>query len=204
MGEMKKLVEEGKIKYVGLSEASASSIRRAHAIHPITAVQLEWSLWTRDVEEDVIPTCRELGIGIVAYAPLGRGFLAKGPKMVEKFTKDDVRPHLPRYQSPNLEQNGKLFERLSEIAAKKGCTPAQLSLAWLHHQGDDVLVIPGTTDMEHLHENIQAVSIKLSPDEMSEIESVFSPEAVKGDRYGDVLTTFHNSDTPPLDSSVPA
>lgn len=198
MGEMKKLVEEGKIKYVGLSEASSSTIRRAHAVHPITAVQLEWSLWTRDVEEDVIPTCRELGIGIVAYGPLGRGFLARGPKVVESFTKDDVRQHFPRFQSPNLEHNGKLFQRLSEIAAKKGCTPSQLALAWLHNQGDDVLVIPGTTNVQHLLENIQALSIELSPKEMREIESVFAPDSVKGHRYGDVLSTFADSDTPLL------
>ncbi|KAJ0079695.1 hypothetical protein Patl1_24192 [Pistacia atlantica] len=145
MGELKKLVEEGKIKYIGLSEASASTIRRAHAVHPITAVQLEWSLWARDVEEEIVPTCRELGIGIVAYSPLGRGFLSSGPKLIDSFSKDDVRQRFPRFQPENLDHNKLLFERLSEIATKKGCTPSQLALAWIHHQGDDVCPIPGTT-----------------------------------------------------------
>ncbi|ESR36976.1 hypothetical protein CICLE_v10028766mg [Citrus x clementina] len=139
IGELKKLVEEGKIKYIGLSEASASTIRRAHAVHPITAVQLEWSLWSRDVEAEIVPTCRELGIGIVAYSPLGRGFFSSGPKLVESFSKEDFRQYLPRFQAENLEHNKKLFERVNEIATRKGCTPSQLALAWVHHQGDDML-----------------------------------------------------------------
>lgn len=200
MGELKKLVEEGKIKYIGLSEASASTIRRAHSIHPITAVQLEWSLWTRDVEEEVIPTCRELGIGIVAYSPLGRGFLSSGPKMVENFTKEDFRQYLPRFQPENIEQNKLIFDRVSEMATKKGCTPAQLALAWVHHQGEDVCPIPGTTKIENLNQNIGALYVKLTPEEMTELESLASEDLVKGDRYGALSSTWKNSETPPLSS----
>ncbi|KAL5834599.1 hypothetical protein ACOSQ4_014096 [Xanthoceras sorbifolium] len=201
MGELKKLVEEGKIKYVGLSEASASTIGRAHAVHPITAVQLEWSLWSRDVEEEIVPTCRELGIGIVAYSPLGRGFLSSGPKLVESFSKDDYRQYLPRFQPENLEHNKQLFERVNEIAAKKGCTPSQLALAWVHHQGDDVCPIPGTTKIENLDKNIKALSVKLTPEEMAELESIATEDAVKGDRYGGTAApTYKDSETPPLSS----
>ncbi|KAI8012393.1 putative aldo-keto reductase 2 [Camellia lanceoleosa] len=200
MGELKKLVEEGKIKYIGLSEASPSTIRRAHAVHPITAIQLEWSLWTRDVEEEIVPTCRELGIGIVAYSPLGRGFLSSGPKLVENFANEDFRQHLPRFQPENMEHNKKMFEQVNEIAEKKGCTPGQLALAWVHHQGGDVCPIPGTTKIANLDQNIGALSVKLTPEEMAELESIASADAVKGDRYGEGLTTWKNSDTPPLSS----
>ncbi|KAJ0555294.1 putative perakine reductase [Helianthus annuus] len=203
MGEMKKLVEEGKIKYIGLSEASASTIRRAHAVHPITAVQLEWSLWSRDVEDEIIPTCRELGIGIVAYSPLGRGFLSSGPKMTEGLTKGDFRQSLPRFQAENLEHNRMLYERLSEIAANKGCTTAQLALAWVHHQGKDVVPIPGTTKIENFEQNIGALSVKLTPDDMAELESIASAEAAKGARYMDGFPTYLTSDTPPLSSWKP-
>ncbi|KAJ1443090.1 NADP-dependent oxidoreductase domain [Sesbania bispinosa] len=198
IGELKTLVEEGKIKYIGLSEASASTIRRAHAVHPITAVQLEWSLWSRDVEEEIVPTCRELGIGIVAYSPLGRGFFSSGSKMLENLTKEDYRQHMPRFQPENLQQNQIIFERVNELAAKKGCTPSQLALAWVHHQGKDVCPIPGTTKIENFNQNIGALSVKLTPEEMAEIESL--ADVVKGDRYGDDVPTWKNSDTPPLSS----
>ncbi|GAY57140.1 hypothetical protein CUMW_177140 [Citrus unshiu] len=204
IGELKKLVEEGKIKYIGLSEASASTIRRAHAVHPITAVQLEWSLWSRDVEEEIVPTCRELGIGIVAYSPLGRGFLSSGPKLVESIAPDDSRHHQPRFQPENLEHNKKLFERVNEIAVKKGCTPSQLALAWVHHQGNDVCPIPGTTKIENLNQNIKALSVKLSPEEMAELESIASADAVRGHRYGGVTPTYEDSETPPLSSWKPS
>uniref|UniRef100_A0A3Q7I912 NADP-dependent oxidoreductase domain-containing protein n=1 Tax=Solanum lycopersicum TaxID=4081 RepID=A0A3Q7I912_SOLLC len=183
VGELKKLVEEGKIKYIGLSEASASTIRRAHAVHPITAVQLEWSLWSRDVEEEIIPTCRELGIGIVAYSPLGRGFLSSGPKLLEDLSNEDYRKHLPRFQAENLEHNKKLYERICQMAAKKGCTPSQLALAWVHHQGNDVCPIPGTTKIENFNQNIGALSVKLTSEDMAELESIASANAVQGDRY---------------------
>ncbi|CAK8540928.1 unnamed protein product [Lathyrus sativus] len=198
IGELKKLVEEGKIKYIGLSEASAATIRRAHAVHPITAVQLEWSLWSRDVEEEVIPTCRELGIGIVAYSPLGRGFFSSGPKLLENLSKDDYRKDMPRFQPENLQQNQTIFDKVNELAAKKGCTPPQLALAWLHHQGNDVCPIPGTTKIENLNQNIGALSVKLTREEMAEIESL--ADGVRGDRYGDDISTWKDSDTPPLSS----
>ncbi|KAG7585115.1 NADP-dependent oxidoreductase domain [Arabidopsis thaliana x Arabidopsis arenosa] len=200
MGELKMLVEEGKIKYIGLSEASASTIRRAHAVHPITAVQLEWSLWTRDVEEEIVPTCRELGIGIVSYSPLGRGFFATGPKLVEKLDNDDFRKTLPRFQQENLDHNKILYEKVCAMSEKKGCTPAQLALAWVHHQGDDVCPIPGTTKIENLNQNIGALSVKLTPKEMTELETIGQPDSVKGERYTAMVPTFKTSDTPPLSS----
>ncbi|KAJ0969148.1 hypothetical protein J5N97_022025 [Dioscorea zingiberensis] len=200
MGELKKLFEEGKIKYIGLSEASASTIRRAHAVHPITAVQLEWSLWTRDAEEDIIPTCRELGIGIVAYSPLGRGFFSSGPKMVDNLSERDFRRMLPRFQPENLDKNAIIFERVNEMATKKGCTPSQLALAWVHLQGSDVCPIPGTTKIENLNQNIGALSVKLTPEEMAELESFASADVVKGERYGQVSGTWRDSETPPLSS----
>ncbi|XP_059632060.1 probable aldo-keto reductase 2 [Cornus florida] len=198
MGELKKLVEEGKIKYVGLSEASASTIRRAHAVHPISAVQLEWSLWTRDSEEEVIPTCRELGIGIVAYSPLGQGFLSSGPSLVEKFSDDDFRKHLPKFQPENVEHNKNLFERVNAMAASKGCTPSQLALAWVHHQGNDVCPIPGTTKIENFKQNIGALSVQLTKEEMAELETI--ADAVKGERFGGVIISWKESNTPPLSS----
>ncbi|XP_057754891.1 probable aldo-keto reductase 2 [Arachis stenosperma] len=201
IGELKKLVEEGKIKYIGLSEASPSTIRRAHAVHPITAVQIEWSLWSRDVEEEIIPTCRELGIGIVAYSPLGRGFFSSGSKLLDNLSQNDFRKALPRFQPENLETNKTIFERVNEMAAKKGCTPSQLALAWLHHQGNDVCPIPGTTKIENFNDNIGALSVKLTPQEMTELESFATADVVKGDRYAEeMLATWKNSDTPPLSS----
>ncbi|GLT69443.1 hypothetical protein SLA2020_415920 [Shorea laevis] len=200
IGELKKLVEEGKIKYIGLSEASASTIRRAHAVHPITAVQLEWSLWSRDVEEDIIPTCRELGIGIVAYSPLGRGFFSSGPNAVENLSNNDYRKSLPRFQPENMEHNKIVFERVNEMATRKGCTPSQLALAWVHHQGNDVCPIPGTTKIQNFNQNIGALSVKLTPEEMSELESFASEDTVKGDRYMTDFATWETSETPPLSS----
>nr|XP_023894394.1 probable aldo-keto reductase 2 [Quercus suber]POE58484.1 putative aldo-keto reductase 2 [Quercus suber] len=200
IGELKKLVEEGKMKYIGLSEASASTIRRAHAVHPITAVQLEWSLWSRDVEEEIIPTCRELGIGIVAYSPLGRGFFSSGSKVLENLTDDDFRKFLPRFQPENLEHNKTIFECVNEMAARKGCTPSQLALAWVHHQGKDVCPIPGTTKIENFNQNIGALSVKLTPEEMVELESFAAEDVVKGDRYMNEFATWKDSETPPLSS----
>ncbi|CAL5391749.1 unnamed protein product [Camellia sinensis] len=197
LGELKKLVEEGKIKYIGLSEASPSTIRRAHAVHTIIAIQLEWSLWTIDVEEEIVPTCRTWHWD-VTYSPLGRGFLSSGPKLVENFANEDFQKHLPRFQPENMEHNKNMFERVNEIAEKKGCTPGQLALAWVHHQGSDVCPIPGTTKIENLDQNIGALSVKLTPEEMAKLESIASADAVKGDRYGGLSSTWKNSDTPPL------
>ncbi|KAK3007811.1 hypothetical protein RJ639_015203 [Escallonia herrerae] len=200
MGELKKLVEEGKIKYVGLSEASASTIRRAHAVHPLTAVQMEWSLWSRDLEEDIVPTCRELGIGIVPYSPLGRGFLSSGPNLVENLSKDDSRKNMPRFQPENVEHNKRMFQRVTEMAEKKGCTTAQLALAWVHHQGNDVCPIPGTTKYENFNQNVGALLVKLTPDEMAELESFASVDQVKGERHVSMSTTWLYANTPPLSS----
>ncbi|XP_047947995.1 auxin-induced protein PCNT115-like [Salvia hispanica] len=198
MGELKKLVEEGKIKYVGLSEASVSTIRRAHAVHPITAVQNEWSLWSRDLEEELVPTCRELGIGIVSYSPLGRGFLSLGPKLVQNMLEGDWRKHFPRFNAKNLESNKVVYEKISEIATRKGCTPSQLALAWVHHQGDDVFPIPGTTKIDNINENIGALSVKLTLEEMTELSAL--ADMVKGDRHVFMENTWMHSNTPPLSS----
>ncbi|KAM7461333.1 hypothetical protein LguiA_029454 [Lonicera macranthoides] len=204
MGELKKLVEEGKIKYVGLSEASASTIRRAHAVHPITAVQTEWSLWVRDLEVEIVPTCRrgffQLGIGIVPYSPLGRGFFSAGAKLIESLSDNDFCKTMPRFQPENIETNETLFKQVSEMATRKGCTPSQLALAWVHHQGDDVVPIPGTTKIENFNQNIGALSVKLTPEEMKELESYASIDMVKGERNPDMSSTFTNSETPPLSS----
>ncbi|KAH6768345.1 oxidoreductase superfamily protein [Perilla frutescens var. frutescens] len=197
MGELKKLVEEGKIKYIGLSEASVSTIRRAHAVHPITAVQIEWSLWSRDVEEDLIPTCRELGIGIVPYSPLGRGFLSVGPKLLENPSEGDYRKaFFPRFYDENLESNKLIYEKICEMAASKGCTTSQLALAWVHQQGDDVSPIPSTTKIHNLIDNIGALSVKLTPEETSQLSTL--ADNVKGERYGSMASTWKNVDTPSL------
>lgn len=199
IGEMKKLVEEGKIKYVGLSEASASTIRRAHAVHPITAVQLEWSLWTRDAEQEVIPTCRDLGIGIVPFSPLGRGFFSSGPKILENLADNDMRKtSQPRFKSENLDQNVELFMKLNELASRKACTPGQVALAWVHHQGDDVAPIPGTTKQRNLQENVGALNVKLSRDDLEELEAFFHPKCAAGARYIDMRMTTIEAETIPL------
>ncbi|KAL3724493.1 hypothetical protein ACJRO7_029636 [Eucalyptus globulus] len=200
MGELKRLIVEGKIKYIGLCEPSASTIRRAHAVHPITAVQVEFSLWTRYAEAEIIPTCRELGIGIVATSPLGRGFSPAGSKLLEDLSRDDFGQYLPRFQPENLVHNAKLFDRLHEIAKGKGCTPSQLALAWVHHRGNDVCPIPGTTRIENFNQNIGAVSVKLMPNDMAELESIASADNIKGSRYKSTMITWENSDTPPLSS----
>ncbi|CAA0833235.1 Probable aldo-keto reductase 3 [Striga hermonthica] len=200
MGELKRLVEEGKIKHVGLSEASASTIKRAHAVHPLTAVETEWSLWTRDLEDEIVPTCRELGIGIVSYSPLGRGFLAAGPTFIRNLSETDFRKRFPRFKPENLEKNEKIYELICEMGRVKGCTPAQLALAWVLGQGNDVCPIPGTTKIENLNQNIRALCVELSPQEKTELESYASPDSVKGERHAFMSHTWLNSDTPPFSS----
>nr|GEU66650.1 putative aldo-keto reductase 1 [Tanacetum cinerariifolium] len=196
-----KEIGEGKIKYIGLSEATPATIRRAHAVHPITAVQLEWSLCTRVHEEDVIPTCRELGIGIVPYSPLGCEFLASGAKLVEGMSDEDGRKYNnPRLQGENLEHNTILFNRIQEIAEKKGCTPSQLALAWVLHQGDDISPIPGTSRFENFNQNMGALSVKLSMAEMAELESIASADAFKGSRLLPPVLALSYIETPPLSS----
>eukprot|EP00270_Netrium_digitus_P006818 TRINITY_DN1965_c0_g1_i3.p1 TRINITY_DN1965_c0_g1~~TRINITY_DN1965_c0_g1_i3.p1 ORF type:complete len:359 (+),score=110.01 TRINITY_DN1965_c0_g1_i3:40-1077(+) len=200
VGEMKKLVEEGKVKYLGLSEASADTIRRAHAVHPISAVQLEWSLWTRDIEKEIVPLCRELGIGIVPYSPLGRGFFS-GKATAEQLAEGDVRKLIhPRFNESSLQQNRMLLERVQEIAGRKGCSSGQLALAWVLHQGDDVIPIPGTTKLTNLKENVAALGVTLTAKELAEIAEAVPVEAVAGDRYpeGAKRWCWDTADTPPL------
>ncbi|KAG5554619.1 hypothetical protein RHGRI_012247 [Rhododendron griersonianum] len=189
MGELKKLVDEGKIKYIGLSEASADTMRRAHIVHPISAVQVEYSLWTRDIEEDIIPICRELGIGIVAYSPLGRGFFG-GKAVVEALPDNTILPHWPRFTGENLEKNKQLYDRLANLAAKKNCTPPQLALAWLLHQEDNIVPIPGTTKVKNLHNNLGALSLKLTEEDLKEISDAVPIDEVAGERDPDSFAQY--------------
>ncbi|HWE13367.1 MAG TPA: aldo/keto reductase [Solirubrobacteraceae bacterium] len=181
VGAMAELVQEGKIRHIGLSEASAETIRRAHAVHPITAVQTEYSLWTRDVEAEILPTCRELGIGFVAYSPLGRGFLSGRFTSPEDLDPGDFRRHGPRFTGENLEANLALARKVAEIAQEKGITPAQLALAWVLAQGRDVVPIPGTKRREYLEQNAAAVDVELTAEDMARIDAEL-PRAA-GDRY---------------------
>ncbi|HWT00185.1 MAG TPA: aldo/keto reductase [Pyrinomonadaceae bacterium] len=183
VGEMKRLVEEGKVRYLGLSEASAETIRRAHAVHPIAALQSEYSLWTRDVEEEILPTCRELGLGFVAYSPLGRGFLTGQFQKPEDLPPDDRRRMFPRFQEENFEQNLRLVERVKGLAESKGCTPAQLALAWVLAQGEDIVPIPGTKRRTYLEQNAKALEVELTAEDLARINEVARPEAVAGKRY---------------------
>lgn len=183
MSELKKMVEEGKIKYIGLSEASPDTIQRAHAVHPISAVQIEWSLWTRDVEDDIVPLCRKLGIGIVVYSPLGRGFFS-GKATAEQLSDTDGRlVRHPRFQGENLKKNKVFYENIAKLADRHGCTPGQLALAWVLHQGDDVVPIPGTTKTKNFDENLGSLKVKLSQEEIKEITAAVPVDEVAGLRY---------------------
>src|SRR5947208_6061027 len=186
VGAMADLVRAGKVRFLGLSEASAATIRRAHAVHPISALQNEYSLWTRDPEAEVLTTLRELGIGFVAYSPLGRGFLSGRFRSPDDLPEDDFRRENPRFQGKNFNRNLELVERVEELAAEKDVTPGQLALAWVLAQGDDIVPIPGTTHVEHLEENVAALEIELTDDDLRELESVFPMGAAAGDRYGDM------------------
>ena len=181
VGAMAELVGEGKVRHIGLSEAAPETLRRGHAEHPITALQTEYSLWTRDVEEEILPTCRELGVGFVAYSPLGRGFLSGRFKSPEELDEDDFRRTGPRFQGEALEQNLRLVAKVDELAAEKGCTPGQLALAWVLAQGEDIVPIPGTKRRRYLEENLAALDVELTPDDMARIDAEL-PAAV-GDRY---------------------
>jgi aryl-alcohol dehydrogenase-like predicted oxidoreductase len=183
VGAMAELVEQGKVLHIGLSEAAPDTIRRAHAVHPITAVQTEYSLWTRDPEPEVLPTCRELGIGFVPYSPLGRGFLSGRFKSPDELADDDFRRTGPRFTGENLEANLKLAAKIAEIAAEKGITPAQLALAWVLAQGDDVVPIPGTKRRKYLEENAAAVDVELTQDDLKRIDAEL-PD-VAGARYNE-------------------
>jgi aryl-alcohol dehydrogenase-like predicted oxidoreductase len=180
-GAMAELVKEGKILHIGLSEAAPETIRRAHAVHPITALQTEYSLWTRDAEAEVIPTCRELGIGFVPYSPLGRGFLSGRFKSPEDLDEDDSRRNGPRFRGQNLEQNLKLAAKVEELATEKGVTPAQLAIAWVLAQGEDLVPIPGTKRRSYLEQNAAGVDVELTDRDLARIDAEL-PQAA-GERY---------------------
>jgi aryl-alcohol dehydrogenase-like predicted oxidoreductase len=183
VGAMARLKEEGKIRFLGLSEAAPRTIRRAQAVYPITAVQTELSLWSRDAEAEVLPTVRELGIGYVAYSPLGRGFLTGQFKSPDDFPDDDFRKFHPRFQGENFEKNIQLVREVEAMAREKGCTTAQLALAWVLAQGDDVVPIPGTKRVRYLDENIGALDIDLSPEDLDRLDRILPPGAAAGERY---------------------
>ena len=184
-GAMKELVEAGKVRFLGISEAAPETIRRAHEVHPISALQTEYSLWSRDVEDEILPTVRELGIGFVAYSPLGRGFLTGQIRRFEDLAEDDYRRSSPRFRGENFEKNLQLVDRVREMADEKGVTPGQLALAWLLHQGEDVVPIPGTKRREYLEENAGAVNVTLTDEDLSRIEEVMPKGVAAGERYGE-------------------
>ncbi|MEV4506406.1 aldo/keto reductase [Streptomyces klenkii] len=192
VGAMAELVRAGKVRYLGLSEAGAGTIRRAHAVHPISALQSEWSLWTRDLEAEVAPVCRELGIGIVPFSPLGRGFLTGRYSSVEGLAETDVRRTQPRFADGNLERNLAIVAKLNELADAKGVTAGQLALAWVQHRGDDVVPIPGTRRQRYLEENLAALTVELSPEDLAAIEAAAPPEQIAGTRYDATSLTFVN------------
>ncbi len=183
VGAMAGLVKQGKVRFLGLSEAGAQTIRRAHQVHPITALQTEYSLWTRDPEEGILQVCRELGIGFVAYSPLGRGFLTGQIRKFEDLAPDDWRRQNPRFQGDNFQKNLDLVERVSQIAAEKGCTPSQLALAWVLAQGKDIVPIPGTKRRSYLEENAKAAEIVLTPEDLRRIDEVAPRGVAAGHRY---------------------
>ena len=183
VGAMAGLIEQGKIRAIGLSEVNADTLKKAHAVHPITALQSEYSLWTRDPEEGILQTCKELGIAFVAYSPLGRGFLTGQIKKFEDFDADDYRRHSPRFQGENFEKNIQLVQKIEEIANRKGCSAAQLALAWVLAQGDHIFPIPGTKRTIYLEENMGALNVQLTNEDLKEIDAVFPKNAASGLRY---------------------
>jgi len=183
VGAMAELVREGKVRYLGLSEAAPATIRRAHRVHPISALQTEYSLWSRDPEDEILPTVRELGIGFVAYSPLGRGFLTGQIRRFEDLAPDDWRRGMPRFQGENFEKNLDLVRHIETLAQQKGCLASQLALAWLLHRGDDMVPIPGTKRRRYLEENAKAVDVKLTPEDMAEIDRRAPSGVAVGTRY---------------------
>ncbi|MCI0618439.1 aldo/keto reductase, partial [bacterium] len=183
IGAMVRLKEEGKIRYLGLSEAAAATIRRAHAVHPIAALQTEYSLWTRDVDSEILPTCRELGIGFVAYSPLGRGFLTGTIQKDTQLPENDWRKHAPRFEDENWKHNKRIVDTIERLAAEKKCTPAQLALAWVLAGGEDIVPIPGTKRIKYLEENARAGDITLTQNDLSAIEEAIPPGTTAGERY---------------------
>jgi aryl-alcohol dehydrogenase-like predicted oxidoreductase len=183
VGAMSRLVERGKVRHLALSEAGAQTIRRAHKVHPITAVETEYSLWSRDVERDVLPTCRELGIGFMAYAPLGRGFLTATIKTLDALLPKDRRREHPRFEASNIERNRELLKPIEDVARVHGATPAQVALAWLLARGNDIVPIPGTKRRKYLEENCTAVGLELTREEISALDKAFPPDTAAGTRY---------------------
>ena len=188
VGAMAELVQQGKVRYIGLSEAAPTTIRRGHAVHPITALQTEYSLWSRDPEDDILPTVRELGIGFVAYSPLGRGFLSGAIQSLEDLAEDDYRRHSPRFQGANFAKNLAIVEQVKTIAQEKGVTASQLAIAWLLAQGEDIVPIPGTKRRQYLEENALATDIELTSADLERIEAVAPQGFAAGDRYPDMST----------------
>jgi aryl-alcohol dehydrogenase-like predicted oxidoreductase len=183
VGAMAELVRQGKVRWLGLSEAGPATVRRAHAVHPIAALQTEYSLWSREPEAELLPTCRELGITFVAYSPLGRGFLTGQIRKPEDLPPDDRRRVFPRFQGENFQRNLDLVTRVQELAAAKGCTPSQLALAWVLAQGEDVVPIPGTKRRKYLDENLDAVNVRLTPGDLARLNELLPPGAASGERY---------------------
>ena len=183
VGAMAELVKAGKVRYLGLSEAGPETIRRAHAVHPITALQTEYSLWSREPEEEILPTVRELGIGYVAYSPLGRGFLTGQIRRIDDLDQDDYRRYSPRFQGENFQKNLDLVKEIEAMAQEKGCTPAQLALAWLLAQGEDIVPIPGTKKRSRLEENVGALGVRVTEGDRARIDSILPPGAAAGARY---------------------
>ena len=192
VGAMAQLVKEGKVRYLGLSEAGAQTMRRACAVHPIAALQSEYSLWSRDPEDDILAACRELGIGFVAYSPLGRGFLTGQITRFEDLADDDYRRFSPRFQGDNFAKNLDLVERIRAMAAAKGCSPSQLALAWVVAQGDDIVTIPGTKRRTYLDENLGALEVRLSAADLAEIDRIAPRGAAAGTRYPEAMMSFVN------------
>jgi aryl-alcohol dehydrogenase-like predicted oxidoreductase len=188
VGAMAELVQEGKVRYLGLSEASAATIARAHQVHPISALQTEYSLWTRDVEQRILPTTRELGIGFVAYSPLGRGFLSGRFQSPQDIPEGDFRAQNPRFQGDNFDRNLQIVERVRELAEEEGLAPAQLALAWVHHRGEDVVPIPGTKRRRYLEENVAATEAELTEEDLRRLDEAAPPGMTAGDRYPDMST----------------
>ncbi|MBL1110328.1 aldo/keto reductase [Streptomyces sp. 5-8] len=192
VGAMAELVQAGKVRHLGLSEAGTRTIRRAHAVHPIAALQSEWSLWTRDLEAETAPVCRELGIGLVPFSPLGRGFLTGRYNTVDGLAETDVRRSQPRFADGNLERNLAIVARLDQLAEAKGVTTGQLALAWVQHRGDDVVPIPGTRRQRYLEENVAALAVELSAEDLAAIEAAAPPDQIAGTRYDATSLTFVN------------
>jgi aryl-alcohol dehydrogenase-like predicted oxidoreductase len=192
MGALGKLVQDGKIRHIGLSEASPRTLRRAVKIHPVAALQTEYSLWSREPEDEILATCRELGIGFVAYSPLGRGFLTGQFTRFEDFPEDDYRRFSPRFQGENFQRNLDLVHRVEEIAKEKGCKPAQLALAWVLAQDENIVPIPGTKRRKYLEENVAALDVKLSKEDLRRIDEIFPTGAAAGDRYPEHMMSIVN------------